>query len=83
MLLDFLDVDTNHSRRQRDGVYSVHKYDDIMIIMLDTRTHRSPTAIIPSIGKYEIRFFPLIASYFRYLIAYFGFTDNYNGFCIG
>ena len=79
LLLDFLDIDDNDPRRERDGVYSVHKIDDVMVIMLDTRTHRSPTALIPSIGKWEYPFFAFAASYFRYLSAYFGFVDKHNG----
>ena len=75
LLLDFLDINKNHQRRQRDGAYSVHKIDDIMIIMLDTRTHRSPTTI-PSIGKWEYPFTAFIASYIRYLTAYFGLINN-------
>lgn len=78
LLLDFLDIDNNDIRRQRDGVYSVHKLDDIMIIILDTRTNRSPT-IIPSIGKWEFPNMAFLASYIRYLTAYFGFVHDYNG----
>eukprot|EP01084_Bolivina_argentea_P115314 205085_1 len=82
LLLDFLDINANDIRRQRNGVYSVHKFTDIMIILLDTRTHRSPT-IIPSIGKYEYPFTAFIASYTRYLCAYFGLISDENKTVLG
>jgi len=46
LLLDFLGVDKNNPRRQREGVYSAHSYwsqgKEIKVLVLDTRYFRSP-----------------------------------------
>lgn len=82
LLLDFLDIDANDARRHRNGAYSVHKMDDVLVILLDTRTHRSPT-VIPSIGKWEFPFFAFIASYLRYLTGSIGIVNHYKGTVLG
>ncbi|GMH52606.1 hypothetical protein TrLO_g10369 [Triparma laevis f. longispina] len=86
LYLNFLNVNSDDVRRNRDGVYHTinikENRENVKVIFLDTRTFRE-NHYIPSVGGIPFPLSPVIAAFSRFLVKMLGLGSNFTGDVLG